>query len=79
MHAGIDVNLGKCRCWNSGGQEPTHMRQLGASVWIGGQDTPVEERGLMVLGSPLGCPEYVREQGRLRLMKEQRSLDMIKQ
>eukprot|EP00973_Karenia_brevis_P070925 9857289-Karenia_brevis.AAC.1 len=43
---GIDVHLGKCRCWNQAGAEPPCMRELGQDVWVGGNDTPRARRGV---------------------------------
>jgi hypothetical protein len=75
--AGIEINLGKCKVWNASGNEPPGIRQLGDDVWKGGVDTPIQMRGLMVLGSPLGSDEYVKEEGAKRNRKEREFLDLV--
>ena len=39
QEAGIDVNLGKCRCWNRSRAVPPRMQDRGPDVWVGGHDT----------------------------------------
>ena len=74
---GINVHLGKCKCWNRAGEEPPHMAELGTDVWVGGEDTPIQNRGIKVLGSPIGSDEFVRQLCRERLDHEQIFLNAI--
>ena len=68
-HTGIRTNLGKCRMYNRTGHPPPDgVAALGNDVWR--SDKPLEERGLLVLGSPIGSPEYVRRQAGERIAEE---------
>ena len=73
-HCGIGINMGKTRVWNQGGTEPLGFRGMGSPerpVWTGGADLPTEDRGLRVLGTPTGSPQYVaREMGVIRAEHE---------
>ena len=58
-HCGIASNLGKTRTFTLGETPPpAGIPELGAAVWRG--DKPPPERGLLILGSPIGHPEFVR-------------------
>ncbi len=62
---GIGINLGKTRVWNRAGLEPAGFDGMGAPeqpVWTGGANIPPEQRGIKVLGTPLGSPEFVARQ-----------------
>ena len=59
-HAHIQLNSGKTRVWNLAGVPPPNLEPLGADVWVGNPALPPEQRGLTVLGAPLGTPEYQR-------------------
>ena len=62
-HARISLSLGKTRVWNAAGEEPPDIAELGdgtAPVWTGSWSLPPREQGLLVLGSPLGRPEFVQ-------------------
>ena len=59
-HAHIQLNSGKTRVWNLAGVPPPNLESLGADVWVGNPALPPEQRGLTVLGTPLGTPEYQR-------------------
>ena len=77
-HAGVDTDLGKCRVWNrQGGSAPPGINELGPDVWRG--DKPEAERGLKVLGAPLGSPEYVSALGQQRVQEEQELTDLLPQ
>ena len=56
-HTGVHCNMGKTRVWNRGGVEPPGVRELGPEVWVGGAERPAEQRGVKVLGTPLGTAE----------------------
>ena len=80
-HARVQANMGKCKMWNACGEEPhgidaltDHSREEGGGrIWVGGHGTLPAERGIIVLGSPLGSAAFVQaalantleEQGRL--------------
>ena len=61
IHANIRAHAGKTRVWNSGGHRPAACDELerisravnGGNVWRGSQ-VPSTERGIKVLGCPLG-------------------------
>ena len=74
-HAGVEADLGKCRVWNRAGEQPPRVAELGPEVWRGSK--PLEERGLKVLGVPLGSPEFVAALGTTRLQEEQRLTDAL--
>ena len=56
--AHIQLNTGKTRVWNAAGLRPPNLEGLGDNVWVGNQNLPTTEQGLMVLGTPLGTPQY---------------------
>ena len=71
QHSRIRINAGKTQIWNRGGHVPSGYETLlnearainpHAEVWFGGSDRPPEERGIRVLGTPLGTAEFVRSQ-----------------
>ena len=71
--AGVRANLGKCRVWSrAGGKAPEGIAELGPDVWRG--DRTADARGLVLLGTPLGSPEYVRAHTDERLATERRLL-----
>ena len=72
--AGIRTQLGKLRAWSdsicdvpeglphaTGGTEP---------IWRSSADLPLDERGVVVLGIPIGTAEFIARHGRLRLEQE---------
>ena len=44
-------------------------------VWVGDDQLPAEERGIKVLGSPIGTKEYAEEWARRKLEEELQLLD----
>ena len=54
------------------------MSELGRDVWIGGTATPLEDRGITVLGTPVGTQEFVLKQARDRIETELEFLRWIK-
>ena len=55
--AGIQVNLGKTKVWNGAAVKPKDFHIFGAEAWKG--EGPEEERGLVVLGVPVGHSAFV--------------------
>ena len=55
--AHIQLNTGKTRVWNAAGLRPPNLEGLGDNVWVGNQNLPTTEQGLVVLGTPLGTPQ----------------------
>ena len=70
-HAYIQVHDGKTQVWNRACEEPVGVHELtmrarildpDAVVWRGDVDLDPSQRGLKVLGSPIGSDEFVRTQ-----------------
>ena len=68
-HSRISLHLGKTQVWNRVGFEPPACAELqqaaeeadpDAVVWKGSQEVPRAERGVKILGTPVGDPEYVK-------------------
>ena len=85
-HARISVHSGKTKIWNRGGVRPEacdfseHRARLvleTARVWRGGFETDPSERGIKILGSPLGHPAYVTRQSELVRTHQQILLERI--
>ena len=71
MKAGVRTHLGKLRIWSKeGGACPPGFEALGDDVWAGGADPHL--RGLKVLGTPLGHPEFVATHAKQRIEEEAR-------
>ena len=69
QRVGIEVHDGKTQLWNRSGVVPTGTEALteaarisdpDAIVWRGDVSLPPQERGVKVLGTPMGSPEFVR-------------------
>ena len=60
----IRLHAGNTRVWNSAGVRPPHLPPppAGCTTWVGDPALPPQDRGLRVLGSPLGTDEYVAAQ-----------------
>ena len=53
----VRTNLGKIRCWGCGDTAaPVGVAELGPEVWCGNK--PQAQRGLIMLGSPIGPVEF---------------------
>ena len=74
---GLDLNEGKTRVYNKAGVEPAGVRQLGADVWVGALDRNAKDRGLKVLGTPVGTPEYAAALGAKWVEKERKLWDLL--
>ena len=68
-HAKIRIQHGKTQVWNSGGVEPPEIETLQAAaqvsdpdalVWRGDTALPEVEKGMKILGTPLGHRAYVQ-------------------
>ena len=57
--AGIQLHEGKTRVWNKAGVCPPEEAELGDEVW--------SPRGVKILGTPVGSPEFVHALARDRL------------
>jgi hypothetical protein len=82
--AGIRTNLGKLQLYSKNGGACPHgfqnlQRAIDAKpIWTG--DAPqIENRGIVVLGSPLGTVEYCKAHAEKRMKIEQELLDWIPQ
>ena len=76
---GLKLNTGKTRVYNRGSVQPEGVQELGAEVWVGGHDRDVASRGLKVLGTPVGTPEYTEAQGTKWLEKEEKLWTLLPQ
>ena len=76
-NCGIASNLGKTWVFGQEGPPPPGIETLGQDVWQG--DKPPHQRGAVVLGSPIGHPEYVRAWAEARLHEEQQLLQQLPQ
>ena len=73
---GIASNLGKTRVIAAeAGPAPPGIAELGDDVWRG--DKPDAQRGVVVLGSPLGHPAFVQAWAEERLRAEQELVDQL--
>ena len=58
-HCRIRLHAGKPRVWNASGREPPNIRALGSGsdpVWPCDRSLPAAQRGITILGAPLGDP-----------------------
>ena len=73
---GIASNLGKTRVIGvEAGPPPPGIAELGEDVWR--SDKPPAQRGVVVLGSPVGHPAFVQAWAEERLRTEQQLLDQL--
>ena len=73
---GIASNEGKTRVYSSaGGPPPPGVAELGSDVWRG--DKPLEERGLVVLGTPIGHPHFIAAWAAQRMRTERELLQQL--
>ena len=84
-HAGVEPKLGKFQIWGrGGGPEPEGIDELleGAPrpevpIWKGDLDS--ERNGIVILGTPVGSPEFVQRFLGNRLTVQSRFWDRLKQ
>ena len=69
----IEVHQGRVVCWNRmGGIPPPGITELASPsnpVWCG--DAPAAANGVVVVGSPIGCDEFVAQHGARRLQEDE--------
>ena len=70
-HSRIQIHLGKTQLCNQGGVELAGLEALTADarmsdpqaiVWRGDRSFPLEDQRLLVLGTPLGSPQFVKKE-----------------
>ena len=79
-HARIEVALGKTKAWNAAGEEPPDMSDLGTDAepcWVGGWSCPAQHRGMILLGTPLGDPAFIRRELEAKRAVQDRLLSRI--
>ena len=85
-HSRIQIHAGKTQIWNRAGVVPPGHDALlraaqtvdpHAKLWCGDLDDPVSERGIKVLGTPLGHRAYVEAQLQRTADDHQQLLDRI--
>ena len=75
---GIASNLGKTRVLGAAeAGPPPGLEQLGVDVWRGNR--PTHERGMVVLGSPVGHPDFVQAWAVARMAEEREFLQHLPQ
>ena len=75
-HAGIQTNLGKLHAWcRGGGEGPADLAGLGPEIWM--SNHPSSKNGLIILGAPLGHPDFVAEHATSRMAEENRLLQKL--
>ena len=85
-HAKIRLHHGKTAVWNRGCEVPPDIGALeraaritdpSARVWRGGIHSVPEERGITILGVPVGTPEFVLRQLEVKAEEHQALLQRI--
>ena len=72
----IDVNQGKLAAWSQRpGPPPSGIAELGPNVWKGA--LAPEDRGLKIVGTPVGTKQYIAKYGQEILREESQLLEMI--
>ena len=83
---GIWVHQGKTQVWNQAGVEPPGCHRLQAEavlsdpravVWRGAEELPMHQRGMKVLGTPLGHTEFIEAQLEMLTAEHQTLLHRI--
>ena len=73
---GIASNEGKTRVYSHAGEEPPPgIAELGADVWRGNKRS--SERGLKVLGTPIGHPHFIVSWAESRMLTERELLNQL--
>ena len=72
-HAGVQSHIGKLKAWcKGGGPAPADLAGISEGAWKA--DLSEEENGLIILGTPLGQPGFVKAHAAKRLEVEDRLL-----
>jgi len=73
---GVRINLGELLWWSKAvGSCPPDFEEIGQQVWAGGAVT--HERGVKVLGTPLGQEDFVATHTSKRMAEEARFLEKV--
>ena len=73
---GIASTEGKTRVYShAGGEPPPGIAELGADVWRGNKRS--SERGLKVLGTPIGHPHFIASWAESRMLTERELLNQL--
>ena len=70
-HAGIELHSGKTKVWNRRGHIPPDISDLG------GEEGAWNPHGVILLGVPVGTPDFVQSHAEERLAEERRLLEEI--
>ena len=77
-HARMELNRGKTRIWNAGGEEPANISDLrGQSDEPSGPETGLSPEGILVRGTPFGTDEYMASTLAAKRETQQRLLTRI--
>ena len=78
-HARLRLKAAKTKVWNSAGILPPGVLAFApdSPIWVGGQEIPLAQRGVVALGVPLGTPEFVEAHLRAVLARQQGLLDNL--
>ena len=82
QRAGIKADIGKAAAWSkNGGPPPPGVNDLGdpskPPVWKG--NLPPAENGIVILGTPLGTPEFCTQHAQERIKEENKFLQWLPQ
>ena len=85
-HARIRLNQGKTCLWNRVGQMPFGCERLEAAaraedpdarVWRGDVQIEPRQRGIVILGTPVGTPEFVEQQLEQKVVEHETFLQRV--
>ena len=86
-HARIRFHHGKTAVWNRGGEVPVNVETLEAAarrddptatVWKGDVQSVPADRGITILGAPVGTPEFVTRQLEKKVSEHEELLNRIR-
>ena len=76
--AHVELHLGKTRVWNASGTQPG-LEGLGPDAWAGDRARPTHHQGLVVLGAPVGHPDFVQAHLREALSQQHSLLEALRE
>ena len=82
-HAGIKLNTGKTKVYNTGGTKPEGVDALqppepeAERVWVGDRSLPEEQQGVLVLGAPVGIQAFADKHGEDKPEGERKLLKLV--